>query len=119
MTTMLVAIAALSVGYFLGGYLGDFYFERTPRGRAIVGAMGVLASAVFLLLTLNVPVENAGLFTVLLGFTGVTMSITAPNAMVTVPDITPPETRLVMAALQSMDGSGVTIEMEEIPDARI
>ena len=68
MTTMLVAIAALSVGYFLGGYLGDFYFERTPRGRAIVGAMGVLASAVFLLLTLNVPVENAGGS---LGFRGV------------------------------------------------
>ena len=28
-------------------------------------------------------------------------------------------TRLVMAALQSMDGGGVTIEMEEISDARI
>jgi hypothetical protein len=28
-------------------------------------------------------------------------------------------TRMVMAALQSMDGGGVTIEMEEVPDARI
>jgi MFS family permease len=106
MTTMLVAIAALSVGYFLGGYLGDFFFERTPRGRTIVGTLGVLASAVFLLLTLGVPVENAGLFTVLLGFTGVTMSITAPNAMATVPDITPPETRSTAQAVRKLVEDG-------------
>jgi MFS family permease len=106
MTTMLVAIAALSVGYFLGGTLGDTLFQRTPRGRAIVGGLGVLASAVFLLLTMSVPAENTALFTVLLGFTGVTMSITAPNAMATVPDITPPEAWSTAQAIRKLIEDG-------------
>jgi MFS family permease len=113
MTTMLVAIAALSVGYLLGGNLGDAFFKRTPRGRAIVGGLGTLAAAVFLLLTMSVPVGNADndrasetLFTVLLGFTGVTMSITAPNAMATVPDITLPETRSSAQAVRKLVEDG-------------
>jgi MFS family permease len=106
MTTMLVAIAALSAGYLLGGNLGDALFKRTPRGRAIVGGLATLAAAIFLLLTMNVPVENRALFTVLLGVTGVTMSITAPNAMATVPDITLPETRSSAQAVRKLVEDG-------------
>jgi len=106
MTTMLVAIAALSVGYLLGGNLGDALFKRTRRGRAIVGGLGTLAAAVFLLLTMSVPAENTVLFTVLLGFTGVTMSTTAPNAMATVPDITSPETRSTAQAVRKLVEDG-------------
>jgi MFS family permease len=106
MTTMLVAIAALSAGYLLGGNLGDALFRRTPRGRAIVGGLGTLAAAAFLLITMSVPVENTPLFTVLLAFTGVTMSITAPNAMATVPDITLPETRSTAQAVRKLVEDG-------------
>jgi MFS family permease len=106
MTAMLVAIAALSVGYLLGGNLGDALFRRTPRGRAIVGGLGTLAAAVMLLLTMNVPAENTALFTVLLGFTGVTMSITAPNAMATVPDIALPEARSTAQAVRKLVEDG-------------
>jgi len=106
MTTMLVAIAALSIGYLLGGNLGDALFRRTWRGRAIVGGLGTLAAAAFLLLTMSVPVENTVLFTVLLGFTGVTMSTTAPNAMATVPDITLPEARSTAQAVRKLVEDG-------------
>jgi len=106
MTTMLVAIAALSAGYLLGGNLGDALFRRTPRGRAIVGGLGTLAAAAFLLITMSVPAENTALFTVLLAFTGVTMSITAPNAMATVPDITLPETRSTAQAVRKLVEDG-------------
>lgn len=106
MTTMLVAIAALSLGFLLGGNLGDGLFKRTRRGRAIVGGLGTLAAAIFLLLTMGVPAENRLLFTVLLGFTGVTMSTTAPNAMATVPDITPPEARSTAQAVRKLVEDG-------------
>jgi MFS family permease len=106
MTVMLVAIAALSVGYFVGGHLGDFFFKRTPRGRAIVGGLGTLAAAVFLLLTMSVPMEDRLLFTALLGVTGVTMSITAPNAMASVPDITAPEVRSTAQAVRKLVEDG-------------
>jgi MFS family permease len=102
MTAMLVAIATLSVGYLLGGNLGDALFIRTRRGRAIVGGLGTLTAAVMLLFTMSVPPENTLLFTILLGFTGITMSTTAPNAMATVPDITLPEARSTAQAVRKL-----------------
>ncbi len=106
MKTMLVAIASLSVGYLLGGNLGDALFKRTWRGRAIVGGMSALASAAFLLLTMNIPAGNPNLFTILLGFTGVAMSAAAPNAMATVPDITLPEARSTAQAVRKLVEDG-------------
>jgi MFS family permease len=106
MTTMLVAIAALSVGYILGGWLSDAAFERAQRGRLIVGIVGTLGGAIFLLLTMSVPPENRLLFTVLLGFTGVSMSLTPPNVMATVPDITLPEVRSSAQAVRKLIEDG-------------
>jgi MFS family permease len=84
----------------------DALFKCTRRGRAIVGGLGKLAAAVFFFLTMSVSAENTILFTVLLGFTGVTMSITAPNAMATVPDITPPEVRSTAQAVRKLVEDG-------------
>jgi MFS family permease len=53
-----------------------------------------------------VPVDNRALFTVLLAFTGVTMSITGPNAMATVPDITLPEIRSSAQAVRKLVEDG-------------
>ncbi len=106
MTTMLVAIAALSMGYILGGWLSDAAFERAQRGRLIVGIVGTLGGAIFLLLTMSVHPENRLLFTVLLGFTGVSMSLTPPNVMATVPDITLPEVRSTAQAVRKLIEDG-------------
>jgi predicted MFS family arabinose efflux permease len=106
MTTMLVAIAALSAGYLLGGYLGDALFKRSYRGRLIVGIAGTLAGAIFLLLTMSVAPDNRLLFAVLMGFTGVTMSLTPPNVMATVPDVTLPEVRSTAQAVRKLIEDG-------------
>ena len=106
MVAMLVAIAALSVGYLVGGNLGDALFQRTWRGRAIVGGAGTLAAAVLLLLTMDVSAEHTTLFTLLLAVTGVVMSIAAPNAMATVPDITLPEARSTAQAVRKLVEDG-------------
>jgi len=106
MTAMLVAVAALSAGHLLGGNLGDTLFKRTWRGRAVVGGLGTLAAVVMLLLTMHVPAEKSRLFAVLLGLTGITMSITPPNAMATVPDITLPEARSTAQAIRKLVEDG-------------
>ncbi len=62
MATMLVAIVALSAGYFVGGALGDRLFGRSTRGRIAVAGVGVLAGAVFLVLTMSVAADNLALF---------------------------------------------------------
>ena len=106
MTTMLVAIATISVGYLLGGNLGDALFKRTRRGRIIVGGLGTLAAALLLLLTMNVPQENRTLFTILLGLTGIVMPMNGPSMMATVPDITLPEVRSTAQAIRKLVEDG-------------
>ncbi len=106
MTAMLVAIMALAAGFFVGGSLGDALFRRTPRGRMLVGAGGVLTGAVFLLVTMSVPAANAALFTLLLGCTGVTMALAAPNVMATVHDTTVPEVRSTARSIHKLGEDG-------------
>ncbi len=98
--TMAIAVLALAAGYFLGGALGDYAFKRTRRGRAIVSATAVLTGAILLYLAVNVPLDNPGLFMVLLGFTALFMSFAAPNVTATVHDITLPEVRSTALAVQ-------------------
>jgi MFS family permease len=106
MLTMIVAIAALSLGYFLGGSIGDLLFRRTRRGRIITGGAAVLAGAVFLYLTMTTPVEQSGAFLILLSLTGVAMSIASPNVIATVFDVTVPEVRSTAQALRKLPEDG-------------
>jgi MFS family permease len=69
LVTMVIAVLILAAGYPLGGALGDYAFRRTPRGRAIVAGTAVLMGAILLPITLNVPIEDKGLFLVLLSAT--------------------------------------------------
>jgi predicted MFS family arabinose efflux permease len=102
LTSMLIAIVALSAGYVIGGTLGDTLFRRIQRGRLFVAMAGVLLGAVFLYATLNVAPENRARFAVLLAFTGVTMSIAPPNVIATVHDTTVPEARSTARAMQKL-----------------
>ncbi|MBN1259210.1 MAG: MFS transporter [Anaerolineae bacterium] len=106
MTTMLVAIVALAAGYFVGGSLGDALFKRSPRGRVLVGGSGVLLGAGFLLITMNINAANTTLFMVLMAFTGITMSIAAPNVMATVHDTTVPEVRSTARSMHKLVEDG-------------
>jgi MFS family permease len=99
-STMAVAVLVLSAGYFVGGALGDFFFKRTPRGRALVATAGVLAGAMMLILTMNVPLANQGLFMVLLSITALFIPLASPNLISTVYDITLPEVRSTALAVQ-------------------
>lgn len=100
LVTMGVAVIVLALGYPLGGALGDALFKRTPKGRAIVAAAGILTGAVLLVITLSVPAANQGLFLVLLALTALFIPFSAPNVVATVFDVTLPEVRSTAMAVQ-------------------
>ncbi len=100
LVTMTVAVLVLALGYPLAGTLGDFAFRRTPRGRVIVAATGVLLGAVLLPITLSVPVADQGLFIALLALTAIFIPFGAPNVVATVYDVTLPEVRSTAMSAQ-------------------
>jgi predicted MFS family arabinose efflux permease len=102
MLTMIVAILMLSSGYLVGGSVGDYFFRRTPRGRALTSMVGVLAGTVFLFLALNVPADQKLLFLLTLALAAITMSVAAPNVVATVQDVAEPEVRGTAQAMMSL-----------------
>lgn len=108
--TMVVAVLVLAVGYPLGGALGDYAFQRTPRGRAIVAGSAVLMGALMLTVTLNVPLEDKGLFLVMLGITAIFIPMAAPNVVSTVHDVSLPEVRSTALSIQYLiESSGAAL----------
>ncbi len=108
--TMVIAVLVLAAGYPLGGALGDYAFKRTPRGRALVAATGVLSGAVMLTITLAVPNESQVLFAILLAGTAIFIPIAAPNVVATVYDVTLPEVRSSALAIQYfIESSGAAL----------
>ncbi len=100
LTTMAPAILVLASGYFIGGAIGDYFFKRTPRGRMLVSMVAVLIGAILLTITMNVPLENQSLFTIMLMATAVFIPFASPNVISTVYDITLPEVRSTALAIQ-------------------
>lgn len=108
--TMAVAVLVLALGYPLGGALGDYFFKRTPRGRALVAMTGVLTGAVLLYITLAVPHENKLLFGLLLSVTALAIPIAAPNVISIVYDVTLPEVRSTALSIQYfIESSGAAL----------
>jgi len=108
--TMMIAIVALAAGYVVGGSLGDRLFRTRLNGRVIAAGSGVIAGAVFLTVAMNVPPAARTLFVVAMGFTGVTMSMAAPNVSATIQDIAEPEVRATaLAALSFVENTGAAL----------
>jgi MFS family permease len=110
LATMAPAILVLASGYFIGGAIGDMMFKRTPRGRMLVSMAAVLLGAIFFTLTMNVPVQNQGLFLVLMSCTALFIPFASPNVISTVYDITLPEVRSTALAIQYfIESSGAAL----------
>jgi MFS transporter, Spinster family, sphingosine-1-phosphate transporter len=99
--TMVPAVLVLAAGYPVGGAIGDYLFRRTPRGRVIISAIGVITGAVLLVVTLNIPLEEQTLFMGMLVLTALFIPFAAPNVISTIYDITLPEVRATANATSS------------------
>jgi MFS family permease len=98
--TMVPTVLVLALGYFVGGAAGDFFFKRSPRGRVLVSMTAVLLGAILLTVTMNVPLENQGVFLIMLMLTALFIPFAAPNVVSTVHDVTLPEVRSTALAVQ-------------------
>lgn len=110
MLTMVPAVLSLSLGYFVGGSLGDWAFKRTKRGRMLVSMVGAILGAILIYFTLSVPVEQTLLFGVLLCITAVTMPTGSPNITSSINDIALPEIRSSAFSIQYfIENSGAAL----------
>jgi len=101
MFTMVFAVLVLAAGYPIGGAIGDYFFKRSPTGRLWVGTVGVLAGALFLTITMLIPIGNSILFGISLAVAAIFIPIASPNVLSTIYDITLPEVRSTTYAIES------------------
>ena len=106
LVTMVPAVLVLAAGYPVGGALGDFFFKKYLRGRVLVSATGVIIGAILMNLTINVPLEQQGLFMSMLVVTALFIPFASPNVVSTVYDITLPEVRSTALAIESFIEEG-------------
>jgi len=103
-------ILILSLGYFVGGSLGDWLFKRTKKGRILVSSVGVILGAIFLLFAMLTPVEQKTTFFILMSLTALFMPFSSPNVLSTIFDITPPEVRSTAQAVEYfIENSGAAL----------
>ncbi len=108
--TMVLAVLVLAAGYPIGGALGDFFFKKSLRGRLLVSAFGVLAGAIMLVITLNIPHENRTAFLISLAVTALFIPFAAPNVVSSVHDVTLPEVRSTALSIQYLiESSGAAL----------
>ncbi|HTP02014.1 MAG TPA: MFS transporter [Anaerolineales bacterium] len=100
LATMAPVIIILAAGYFVGGYLGDWLFKRTHKGRIIISSLGVLLGAVFLYMAMTTPVDQPAAFFLWMSLTAIFMPLSSPNVVATVYDITVPEVRSTAQAVE-------------------
>ncbi len=100
LATMAPVILILAAGYFIGGYIGDWLFKFTNKGRIIVSSAGVLLGAIFIYLAITTPAANKTTFLVYMCLTAVFMPLSSPNVIATVYDVTVPEVRSTAQAVE-------------------
>lgn len=104
--TMVISIIFLAAGYPIGGALGDYFFKRNPRGRLLVGAVGILVGAIMLYVSLSIPTGDVWLFTASMSITAIFIPFASPNVLSTVYDVTLPEVRATSNAIQNLIEQG-------------
>jgi len=103
-------ILILSLGYYVGGSLGDWLFKKTKKGRIIISSLGVILGALFLFLALLTPVEQRTTFFIWMSLTALFMPFSSPNVLSTIFDITLPEVRSTAQAVEYfIENSGAAL----------
>ena len=102
---MIPAVLFVGAGYFVGGLLGDAFYSKNTRGRLYVSIAGVVLGALFLTLTLTIPIEKVEIFRILLAITSFFIPLASPNIASTVYDVVLPEIRSTATSIQYFLGN--------------
>lgn len=99
MATMVIWLIAMSIGNMVAGFLGDFAYRKSIRGRAIYGAVVVLMAA--LMLYAAIKAETDWSFLLYGTLTAFIFPQTGPLVSAMWGDVTEPELRSSAASYQS------------------
>lgn len=99
--TMVPAVLILAAGYPIGGILGDRLFKKTPKGRVVIGSVGVALGCVLLWVAMKVPVDAKLAFGVALSAAALFIPWASPNVLSSFYDVTEPEIRATTNAVQN------------------
>ncbi len=102
---MIPAVLFVGAGYFAGGLLGDAFYTKNARGRLYVSIAGVVLGALFMTITLNIPIEKVEIFRILLAITSFFIPLASPNIASTVYDVVLPEIRSTATSIQYFLGN--------------
>ena len=102
---MIPAVLFVGAGYFVGGLLGDAFYSKNTRGRLYLSIAGVVLGALFLTLTLTIPIEKVEIFRILLAITSFFIPLASPNIASTVYDVVLPEIRSTATSIQYFLGN--------------
>ncbi|MCJ7733394.1 MAG: hypothetical protein MUP11_02500, partial [Anaerolineales bacterium] len=102
---MIPAVLMIGAGYFMGGFLGDAAFKKFQRGRLYVSIIGVLFGALFLAISLSIPVESVSRFRIFLVITCFFIPLPSPNIATSVYDVVLPEVRSSATSIQYFLGN--------------
>jgi len=104
-STMVPAVLMIGAGYFLGGVFGDLAYKNFKTGRLIVSVAGIILGAIFLTITLSLPLENVNAFRILLSVTCFFIPLASPNIATSVYDVVLPEVRSSATSIQYFLGN--------------
>lgn len=102
---MVPAVLMIGAGYFAGGFIGDAAYTKTPLGRLYVSIASILLGAVFLGISLNIPLDKVHLFGILLSITCFFIPLASPNIATSVYDVVLPELRSTATSIQYFLGN--------------
>ncbi|MEM1575858.1 MAG: MFS transporter, partial [Nitrososphaerota archaeon] len=91
MIVMIVFLLAMIIGNIIAGYLSDFLFKKTKRGRAMFGAIVVFFSALLIYLAMYSETFESFLFFGVL--TAFEIPMAGPSVSAAITDVTEPELR--------------------------
>lgn len=102
---MVPAVLMIGAGYFLGGVFGDLAYKKYKTGRLIVSVAGIILGAIFLTITLAMPLEKVFAFRILLSITCFFIPLASPNIATSVYDVVLPEVRSSATSIQYFLGN--------------
>ena len=102
---MVPAVLMIGAGYFLGGVFGDLVYRKIKSGRLLVSIAGIFLGAIFLTITLSIPLESVFAFRILLSLTCFFIPLASPNIATSVYDVVLPEVRSTATSIQYFLGN--------------
>lgn len=102
---MIPAVLMIGAGYFLGGVIGDAAYKKHISGRLYVSILGIILGAVFLSITLTLPVESVKTFRIMMSVSAFFIPLASPNIATSVYDVVLPEVRSSATSVQYFLGN--------------